>query len=67
MEVILAATRNGARALGRADTLGTLLPGKLADLLVVAADPTTDVANLRQLRYVVRGGELRGIDELRVR
>jgi len=49
-------------ALGK--DLGTVEPGKVADLLVVGADPTADVANLRKVRYVVRGGAVRPIGEL---
>ncbi|MFW6192787.1 MAG: amidohydrolase family protein, partial [Gemmatimonadota bacterium] len=39
-EILVAATRNGARAMGRAGDLGTLEPGKKADLIVLDADPT---------------------------
>jgi imidazolonepropionase-like amidohydrolase len=63
-QVLTAATQGGALALGREKELGTIEKGKLADLLVVAADPGADIANLRQLRYVVRGGILRSIAEL---
>jgi imidazolonepropionase-like amidohydrolase len=63
-EVLMAATRGGAVAMGRDKELGTVERGKLADLLVVAADPQADVANLRRLRFVVRGGVLRGMAEL---
>ena len=63
-EVLVAATRGGAAAMGRGKELGTIEKGKLADLLVVAADPQADVANLRRLRWVVRGGVLRGTAEL---
>jgi imidazolonepropionase-like amidohydrolase len=63
-EVLVAATRGGARALGREKDLGTLEKGKAADLLVLGADPTTDIKNLRQLRHVMRGGTLRSIQEL---
>jgi imidazolonepropionase-like amidohydrolase len=42
-----------------------IVAGRAADLLVIAADPAQTVGNLRQLRYVVRGGVMRGIDELR--
>lgn len=63
--VLVAATRGGARALGREADLGTLEAGKAADLLVLDADPTADIAALRRLRYVVRGGELRAVAELR--
>jgi imidazolonepropionase-like amidohydrolase len=63
-EVLLSATRGGAAALGRDKELGTVEKGKLADLLVVAADPLADVANLRRVRYVVRGGVVRSAAEL---
>lgn len=63
-EVLRAATLGGALALGREKELGTVEKGKLADLLLVAADPTADIASLRRLRYVVRGGVLRSIEEL---
>jgi hypothetical protein len=46
LEVIRSATLNGAQALGVADRLGSIEPGKLADLLVVAEDP---LANLKVL------------------
>ncbi len=50
--------------MGREKDLGTVEKGKLADLLVVAADPAADIANLRQVRFVVRGGVLRPLAEL---
>jgi imidazolonepropionase-like amidohydrolase len=64
MEVLVAATQGGSRAMGRDKETGTIEKGKLADLLLVAADPTTDIAHLRQLRAVVRGGVLRSSQEL---
>jgi len=63
-EVLIAATRSSAAAMGRGKELGTIEKGKLADLLVVAADPQADVANLRRLRWVVRGGVVRSLSEL---
>jgi imidazolonepropionase-like amidohydrolase len=65
MEVIVASTRNGARAMGREREFGTVERGKLADLVLVAEDPTRDVANLRRVRWVVRGGVTRSLEELR--
>lgn len=65
MQVLVAATRGGARAMGLEKEIGTLESGKSADLLVVAGDPTADVANLRKVRYVVRGGVVRSIEELK--
>ncbi len=62
--VLRAATQNAARAMDRLDAFGTIEAGKIADLLVVEADPAQDIANLRRLRYVMRGGELRHVREL---
>ncbi|MEN8375069.1 MAG: amidohydrolase family protein [Gemmatimonadota bacterium] len=62
-DVIVAATRNGARAMFR-DDFGTLEAGMVADLIVLGADPTADIANVRDLRLIVRGGEIRTRTEL---
>jgi imidazolonepropionase-like amidohydrolase len=64
MQVLVASTRGGAQAMGRDKEIGTVEKGKLADLLIVKADPTADAANLRQVRWVVRGGVMREIAEL---
>lgn len=63
-QVLTASTLGGARAMGREKDFGTVEKGKLADLLIVGADPLADVANLRKVRYVVRGGVVRSIAEL---
>ena len=65
MQVLVASTRGGSRAMGREKEIGTIEKDKVADLLVVAGDPTADVAHLRKVRYVVRGGVVRSIEELR--
>lgn len=54
--VVTAATRNSAMAMGKAAEIGTVEAGKIADLLLLAADPTADVSGFRQLEAVVRGG-----------
>ena len=64
MDVLVAATRNAARAIGRGDDLGTVAAGKIADLVVVEADPTADVANLRRPSLVVRAGHVHTREEL---
>jgi imidazolonepropionase-like amidohydrolase len=64
MQVLVAATRGSALAMGRDKEIGTVEKGKLADLLIVGADPAADVANLRKIVYVVRGGVMRPIAEL---
>lgn len=57
MDVIVAGTRNAARVCGRAHDLGTLEPGKLADVLVLDRDPLTDLVNaLRHPVMVVLDG-----------
>ena len=55
---LAAATINNARALNQQDRLGTVSPGKLADLVILNADPTIDIRNTRQIYAVVRGGLL---------
>jgi imidazolonepropionase-like amidohydrolase len=65
MQVLIASTRGGAIAMRIDKETGTVEKGKSADLLLVAGDPTKDVANLRKVRYVVRGGVVRSIEELR--
>jgi imidazolonepropionase-like amidohydrolase len=56
LEAITAATLHGALAIGAADSLGTIAVGKLADLVVLSADPVMDIANTRQVVMVLRGG-----------
>ena len=56
MQIIIAATRDAAYVCRRADTLGTLETGKLADVLVVDGDPLEDLQVLSNVRLVVRGG-----------
>ena len=55
MDAIVAATRTSA-ALIKATDRGTLVPGKRADFLVLAADPTADIRNTRQLVTVWHAG-----------
>lgn len=56
MQIIVAATRNAAHVCGLARELGTLEPGKLADVLVVDGDPLADPHALTQTRLVLRDG-----------
>ena len=63
-EVFASATIVAARAMGRSSEIGSLEPGKLADLIVLEADPLADIANVRRLRLVMKGGALYGRQEL---
>ena len=56
LEALTAATRNGARVLGKESQLGTVEVGKVADLVVLGADPSTDVRHLRDVVIVLKGG-----------
>ncbi len=56
MQVITAATSGSARAMNKDGDLGTLRPGKWADLLVLNGDPLADFANLRKIDAVWIGG-----------
>ena len=67
MDVLVAATRGGAAAMGRSGDLGTVEAGKAADLCVVGADPTRDIAAMRRVRFVVRAGVVRTAEELKAK
>lgn len=56
MQAIVAATTNAADLLGIADQVGSLEPGKSADLIAVAGDPLNDVTVLKQVSFVMREG-----------
>ena len=56
--VLQGATLTAARVLRRDDELGTLEPGKRADLLVIDGDPLRDIHATRRLAHVIRDGEL---------
>jgi imidazolonepropionase-like amidohydrolase len=58
LEAITAATRIGARVVGAESTLGTVEEGKIADLVVLSADPSRDIRNLREVVAVIKGGRL---------
>jgi len=56
-QVVESATRITAEAIGFGDQLGTLSPGKLADLIAVEGDPSRDVTALSRVRAVFQGGQ----------
>jgi imidazolonepropionase-like amidohydrolase len=56
MQAIVAATKNGAEVLKRERDLGTIQPGKLADIIVVDGDPLARVGDLRFVKMVFKGG-----------
>jgi imidazolonepropionase-like amidohydrolase len=57
-DILRGATGLAAEAVGLADDIGTLTPGKLADIVVVDGDPLTDITAVKRLHTVVKGGEV---------
>jgi len=55
-DTIVIATRNAARALGKLDELGTIEAGKLADVVLLKADPTRDIDNAKLVDLVIKNG-----------
>ncbi|HEV2991407.1 MAG TPA: amidohydrolase family protein, partial [Candidatus Angelobacter sp.] len=64
MEVLKAATWNGIYAIGRTDQLGSIEPGKLADFVILNANPLESIINVRQVYRVVKGGVVYDRDKL---
>lgn len=54
----MAGTRHAAYVSGHGDELGTLEPGKLADLIVVNGDPLADIGALQQVVIVIKDGQI---------
>ena len=62
--MLTAATVGSAETIGRLGELGSLEPGKLADLVVLKADPLKDVANTLAIEQVMKNGRLYDADTL---
>jgi hypothetical protein len=58
MEALQTATRNPARYFGKLQDMGTIEPGKLADLVLLYANPLDDIRNTRKIRMVVLRGQI---------
>ncbi|MGD0733966.1 MAG: amidohydrolase family protein [Terracidiphilus sp.] len=58
MDAIVSATSASADALGMGDKIGTIAPGYLADLVAVKGDPLTDITAVRNVVFVMKGGEV---------
>ena len=62
MDALIAATRTSADLCGFADELGTIVTGKLADLVVLGSDPLRDISAVRDVRLVMKDGRLVNLD-----
>jgi imidazolonepropionase-like amidohydrolase len=58
MEALIAATLHPAEFMRMDDSLGTVTPGKLADLVLLEADPRVDITNTRRINMVIKDGRL---------
>jgi len=56
MDALLAATRNAAELLGVSDRVGSVQPGRLADLVAVSDDPLAKPDTLQHVEFVMKGG-----------
>lgn len=64
MEVLRCATMNGAEAIGLSKDIGSLEPGKLADLVIYDRNPLDDIHNTASMKFVMKNGELYNSDTL---
>jgi len=58
IQAIRTTTLNAADLLGWSDKVGSIEPGKWADIVAVDGDPLSDVAALQQVKFVMKGGEV---------
>ena len=58
LDVIRAITTNAAEMLGWQDRIGSIEPGKFADLTAVAGDPVADISELERVRFVMKDGKV---------
>jgi imidazolonepropionase-like amidohydrolase len=58
LQAIQSATINDADLLGWSDKVGTIEPGKWADIIAVEGDPLTDVTTLEKVKFVMKGGDM---------
>ena len=58
LEALQTATRNPAEYFDQLDRLGTIEAGKLADLVLLAANPLADIRNTQNISAVIEGGKL---------
>jgi imidazolonepropionase-like amidohydrolase len=58
LEVIKIATRNGAQALGIEEDVGTIEPGKQADVIILSDNPVDEISNTKKIEAVINNGQL---------
>src|SRR5262249_62302822 len=63
-QALQTATVNAAQALGLDGQLGTIEPGKIADLTLVGGNPLEDIRNTRDVRHTIKGGRVYTLKQL---
>lgn len=58
MQAIQSATTSAAALMGKSADVGTIAPGRYADMVAVAADPLADISALERIDHVMKGGKL---------
>src|SRR5207244_11326696 len=58
MQAIQAATHNAADLLGHSDVIGSIKPGKYADVIAVSGDPLQDISVLEHVQFVMKEGKI---------
>jgi imidazolonepropionase-like amidohydrolase len=58
MDVIVAATKNGAECIGIQDKVGTLAEGKTADIIALQGDPLGEIEAVKKVCFVMKGGTI---------
>ena len=66
LDVIRIATFNAAKFLGKEDQLGTIEEGKLADMVLLNADPSDDINNAKDIHMVIKNGRVIDRDKLQL-
>jgi imidazolonepropionase-like amidohydrolase len=56
MHAIVSATKTSAEVIGWSDRVGTIAPGKFADVIAVSGDPLKDIGELERVAFVMKGG-----------
>ena len=58
MEALVAGTRIGAEVIGAENVLGTIEPGKFADMLILGSNPLDDIENIRDINLIIQDGKI---------
>jgi imidazolonepropionase-like amidohydrolase len=58
MEAIMTGTKNAAENLGKANELGNIEKGKLADMIVISGNPLEEIETTRDIKMVLKDGLL---------